>query len=45
MVTYFRYLERVISEADDDWMAVVRNLAKARAVWRRMPIIISREGV
>ena len=29
MVNSFRYLGRVISEADDDWPAVIRNMAKA----------------
>ena len=43
MVTSFRYLGRVISAADDDWPAVVRNLYRARAVWRRMTCILSRE--
>ena len=28
MVTSFKYLDQVISAADDDWMAVLRNLAK-----------------
>ena len=44
VVTYFRYLGIVILVADDDWPAVVRNMAKARAVWRRMTSILSREG-
>ena len=30
--------------ADDDWPAVVQNLEMARAVWRRMTRILSREG-
>ena len=30
--------------ADDDWPVVIRNLTKARAVWRRMMQILSREG-
>ena len=36
MVTSFRYLVRVISEEDNDWPAVIRNLSQARAVWKRM---------
>ena len=32
MVTSFIYLGRVMSAVDDYWLAVVRNLAKARAV-------------
>ena len=30
--------------ADDDWPAVVRNLAKAWAVWHRLSRILRREG-
>ena len=44
MVTSFRYLGRVILAEDDEWPAVVRNLSQARAVWKRMTIILSREG-
>ena len=44
MVTSFKYLEWVISAADNDWTEVVRNLAKARAVWRRLARILIREG-
>ena len=40
----FRYLRRIISVEDDDWPAVIRNLEKARAVWRRMTRILIREG-
>ena len=44
MMTSFRYLGRLISAVDNDWAAVVRNLGKAWAVWRRMTRILSREG-
>ena len=44
MVTSFRYLGRVISAADGNWTAAVRNLTKARAEWRRMTRICIREG-
>ena len=44
MVTSFRYKVRVISAAYDDWPEVVKNLYQARAVWRRMTLILSREG-
>ena len=44
MVTSFRYMGIVILAADDNWPAVVQNLTKARAVWRRMIRILSREG-
>ena len=30
--------------ADDDWLAVVQNMMKARAVWKRMRKILIREG-
>ena len=30
--------------ADNDWPVVVRNLSRARAVWKRMTRILSREG-
>ena len=44
MVTSFRYLGRVILAADDNWPAVIRIMAKARAVWRNMINILSKEG-
>ena len=44
MVTSFKYLGRVISETDDNWPALVRNLARVNTVWRRMSHILSREG-
>ena len=40
----FRYLGWVISEAENNWPEVVRNLSRSRAVWRRMAHILSREG-
>ena len=45
MVTSFRYLGRVILESDDEWPAVVKNLSRARDVWRRMTRILSRDGL
>ena len=45
MVTSFRYLGRVISEEDNDWLAVARNLSWTRAVWSKMARILRREGV
>ena len=45
MVTSFRYLGRMISAANDDRPAVVWNISKSRAVWRRMMRILIREGV
>ena len=45
MLTSFKYVGRVISATDGNWPAVVRNLARAKSVWRRMLLILSREGV
>ena len=39
-MTSFKYLGMVISAEDNDWPAVVRSLAKTRAVWRRLTKII-----
>ena len=44
MVTSFKYLAQVISATDNDWTEVVRNLDRAKMVWRRMSWILSREG-
>ena len=44
MVPYFKYLGIVLPVADDDWSAVIHNLAKAQTVWQRMSRILSREG-
>ena len=44
MLTSFKYMGWVISAVDDDYPEVVRNLAKARAVLRRLTQIISRGG-
>ena len=43
MVTSLKYLGRVILATDDDWPAVVRNLARSKTVWRRILRILSRE--
>ena len=44
MVTYFRYLGRVILAADNHWPEVVRKFYRERAVWKKMKRILSREG-
>ena len=44
METSFRYLGRVILATDEDCPAVIRNLEKAQAVWRRIMRSLSREG-
>ena len=43
MVPSLKYLGRVLSTADDDWLEVVQNLAKARTVWQRISRILSME--
>ena len=45
MVTSFKYLGRVILETEDDWPSLVRNLAWANTVWRRILRVLIREGV
>ena len=42
MVISFQYMGWVISAADNYWPTVVSNLSQARAVWKRMTIIIIR---
>ena len=44
MMNSFRYLGLVISAADEECLKVVRNLSWAKAVWKRMTRILSREG-
>ena len=44
MVTSFQYLGKVISAADDNSPAVFRNFSRASAVWKRITILLSREG-
>ena len=42
IVPSFKYMRRVISEADDGWLVVVQNLARSRTVWKRMSRILIR---
>ena len=39
-VTSFKYLGRVLTVGDDDWMAVAGNLRKARKSWMQMTKIL-----
>ena len=39
---YFKYMGILLLVADDDWQAVIQNLMKAQAVWRRILKILSR---
>ena len=43
-VSTFRYLGRVLMDGEDDWIAVLDNLGKARDSWGRLSRILSREG-
>ena len=43
-VSLFKYLGRMVSDDDNDWPAVVRNLKKARKKWGRVSRILGREG-
>ena len=43
-VTEFKYLGRVLTNTDDDWTVVARNIGKARASWRRLARILGWEG-
>ena len=40
----FRYLGRVLTAGDNDWLAVVGNLGKARKSWGRLSRVLSQEG-
>ena len=44
MVTFFQYMVHMTSAADKNWPVVVRNLSRARLVWKKMTRIIIREG-
>ena len=44
-VTSFKYLERVLTSADDDWTTVVGNLWKKWKSCTRLDRIIGQEGV
>ena len=43
-MTTFRYLGRVLTAGDDDWLAVVGNLGNVRKSWGRLLRILSQEG-
>ena len=40
----FRYLGRVLTAGDDDWLAVVVKIGKERKSWEQISQILSREG-
>ena len=41
-VPRFKYLERIVTEGGDDWMAVAGNFANARKSWWRLQGILIR---
>ena len=43
-VETFKYLGWMLDRSDDNWLAVLRNVGKARRVWRRLGKLLSREG-
>ena len=43
-VTSFRYLGQLLMAGDDEWIAMVGKLGKARKSWGRLSHILSREG-
>ena len=44
MVTYSKYLGRVLIALYDDWPEVVLNLRKARSIWAQLSRILGWEG-
>ena len=42
MVTSFKHLGQVISATEDDWLALVRNLVRAKMLGKRVLHILSR---
>ena len=43
-VLEFKYLGRVLTSSDDNWLAVVGNLKNERRRWTWMSRILGREG-
>ena len=43
-VLTFKYMGRVLTAGDDDWLAVVGKLGKARRSWGRLSRVLGREG-
>ena len=41
-VPRFKYLERILTEGDDDWASVAGNLEKARKSWGGLQGVLSR---
>ena len=43
-VSEFRYLGRILTATDDDWLDVAGNIKKARRIWGRLDRVLGREG-
>ena len=43
-VLEFRYLGRLLTATDDDWMAVAGNIKKAQRSWGHLAQVLGREG-
>ena len=43
-VSEFRYLGRLLTAKDDDWLVVDRNIWKAQVSWGRLEQVLGREG-
>ena len=43
-VSEFRYLGRLLTATDEDWLAVAGNIRKARVSWGRLARVLGREG-
>ena len=44
VMKFFKYLRRVLTVSDDDWMLVLSNLSKYWKKWARMLEIFGQEG-
>ena len=40
----FKYLERLLHESDDRWLAALKKIRKVRQVWGRLGKFLQREG-
>ena len=43
-VSEFRYIGRLLTATDEDWLAVAGNIKKARRSWGRLARVLGREG-
>ena len=41
---FFKYWVRILHQADEDWMAVLRNIRRERQVWGMLENLLRREG-